>query len=85
MPIVLIGSPSLCLDVLVETAAQGHVQHLDTPADGQQRLPIVHSPAGQDKLGFISVRRNRATLFVAWFTITSGVHVLTAGQQQAIQ
>ena len=72
-------------DVLVETAAERDVQHLDAAADREDRQPPIERDPHRRGLDGVARRRDVVERGMRGLAEERGVHVAAAGQEQAVQ
>ena len=75
----------LCGHVLVQRAPQGHVQHLDAPADAQKGQALPQRLPGEGQLHLVPLGADRAAAGQCFFAVQRGQRVGAAGQQHAVQ
>jgi len=71
-------------DVLVETAAHGHVQELGAATHRKYRLALRERPPHEQQLGPVARRVGPLAVRAAGFAVRARVHIHAAGQEQAV-
>ena len=72
------------VDVLVQAASQGDVQHLHAAADAEQWHPSVHRPPGQVQLEQITAGIGIADGIGHLLSVVLGQDVAPTGEEQAV-
>src|SRR5262245_8436651 len=83
--IVLQSMGKVTAQILIKTAAGGHVDHLNAAANAQYRLAVLHGPVQQFHLGPIACRVGLATQGVPFLSVAARLYIQATGQEHAVQ
>ena len=81
---VLGGLLGILGDILVKGASQGHVQHLDAPADGDEGLSTLNDHTDQGQLIVVQQEAGGAAVGALELTVVHGGYVLSAAEDKAL-
>ena len=83
--VVLDGARHLRCQILMHRTTRRHVDHLDPAADRQQRLPVLHGPAGQHELDLVTVGIGAPAERARLLVIGRWMQIDTAGEEYAVE
>jgi hypothetical protein len=83
--VVLERAGPLGADVLIQAAAERHIQHLQAATQSEQRFPVFHRPPRELQLDEIARRIDDAAFGALGLAEIHRIDIHTASQQHAVQ
>ncbi|MNP36354.1 hypothetical protein D3C76_1297380 [compost metagenome] len=70
--------------ILVEGAAQHHIEHLKAPADSQKRFVKLQRTLNEIRILLIPLRANFLAALQHRLSVQGGIHIMSARNQQPV-